>query len=221
MANRRSDARPQLQAMGTACVVSGGLGLVAGVVTLAYPAAVPEEQWSYPFTFAVGLAMGVGLAITHVLTLLGVRALQLTVADEGRRAAQAGLWVALTGFALLAGCELASGLIGRAALEDAGAQGLSSAFGVASLMTAMGSIIAGAVIRRGRAAAAAPWLLASGIAMIVLVTPANISGNPTFRMVALMLWSLCFVGLGLAVRRLPARTPSAVRATRNGGIFAE
>ena len=59
-------------------------------------------------------------------------------------------------------------------------------------------------MRGGRAAAAAPWLFTSGIAMIVVVTPANISGNQTFRMVALMLWSLCFVGLGLAVRRLAA-----------------
>jgi hypothetical protein len=200
----RSRRSPRVAtALGDVCCASGVLGLLAGVVTLAYPAAVPDDRWSHPFGFDVGLAMGIGLAVTHLMTGLGVRGLQLVRAGLGSRAEGAGLAVALTGFTLLAVCELAGGAIGKAGVDETRATVVDTAFAVASLLTAVGSVVAVPGVRRG-GSAAARWLLASALVMMLLVTPANISGNEVLRMLSLMLWSLCFVPLGAAVRRLAA-----------------
>lgn len=43
----------RLAGLGRAATVSGLLGVAVGVVTLAYPAAVPSDQWSYPFPTGV------------------------------------------------------------------------------------------------------------------------------------------------------------------------
>ncbi|MGI8653488.1 MAG: hypothetical protein ACR2I7_11910, partial [Geodermatophilaceae bacterium] len=44
------------------------------------------------------------------------------------------------------------------------------------------------------------WMvLASGVVMILLVTPAIISGDLVLRMLALTLWSLTFIPLGRAI----------------------
>ena len=70
-------------------------------------------------------------------------------------------------------------------------------------MTALGGLVAGAVIvRTHRWTGAGAWMvLASGAVMLVLVTPANVSGNLVFRTVALILWSLTFVPLGRTLTR--------------------
>jgi hypothetical protein len=44
-------------------------------------------------------------------------------------------------------------------------------------------------------------MLASGVILIGLVTPANIVDNEVFRMIALTLWSICFVPLGLVLMK--------------------
>jgi hypothetical protein len=199
---RRDQSSPEVTTvLGDVCCASGVLGVLAGVVTLTYPAVVPDDRWSYPFGFTAGLTMAIGLAVTHLMTGLGVRGLQLLREGRGSRAEVAGLAVALAGFVLLAICEIAGGVIGNAGVDDARAMVVDTAFGVASLLTAAGSGVAAAGVRRG-GSAAARWLLASAVVMVLLVTPANISGNEVLRMVALILWSLCFVPLGAAVRRL-------------------
>src|ERR1700710_487635 len=87
--------------LGAACVASGVLGVVVGVVTLAYPDAVPDDRWSYPFPYAVGLAFGVLLAVTHALTLAGFVGVRLADPHRGSRAASIGLSVAISGYTLL------------------------------------------------------------------------------------------------------------------------
>jgi hypothetical protein len=42
-------------------------------------------------------------------------------------------------------------------------------------------------------------VLASGVLMVVLVNPANVLGDVTFRTVALVLWSLTFLPLGRTI----------------------
>ena len=53
-------------------------------------------------------------------------------------------------------------------------------------------------------------VLASGAVIIVLVTPANISGDLVVRTLALILWSLTFIPLGRTIAKAVAS--SAVRA---------
>jgi hypothetical protein len=194
--------RPAVSVMGGLCRASGVLGVLAGAVTLAYPAAVTQDRWSYPFGYSAGLLMGIGLAATHVMTGLGVRGLMLIRAGVGAATERVALAASTTGFLLLAICEIAGGLIGRAATEDARAVIVDSAFGVASMLTAAGAVVAAAGLRRAPEPGAAHWLLASAVVMTLLVTPANMSGNEVARMVTLIVWSLCFVPLGSSVRRL-------------------
>jgi hypothetical protein len=109
---------------------------------------------------------------------------------------------------MLAGCEIAGGVIGDHRTDSAAAGVIGAMFGAASLLVAVGSMIAGVVLVRTaeQGTSAAGWLvLLSGVTLVVLVTPANMSGNLDFRMAALMLWSAFFIALGLTLVRLPVR----------------
>ena len=72
-------------------------------------------------------------------------------------------------------------------------------------MTAIGGLVAGTVIvRAGRWRGLGAWMvLASGVVMIVLVTPANAIGDLTFRIAALCLWSVLFLPLGRTLMTSP------------------
>jgi hypothetical protein len=168
--------------------------------------------WSYPFSFGVGLAVGFVLAAVHLMTLGGYVAVRWL---SRTRAGGAGAYVAMAGCALLAVSETAGGVIGRDQTSSSAADVVSAMFGVASLLVAVGSIVTGAAVVRRQRATATPldegnlagigWLvLASGVTLLVVVTPANFSGDLVFRMVSLMAWSAIFVGVGGLLVRLTA-----------------
>jgi hypothetical protein len=200
-ADTRSPAT--LTRLGLACVVSGVLGILLAILSVAYPPAVPEEQWSYPFPAGVLLVVSVLLAVTHALTLVGFLGVRLADPYRGRRVAIVGLWLAIVGLGVLTVCELAGGAIGSARMTSPTAVTVSAAFGVGSLLNALGCLLAGVVIvRAGVWRGVGRWMvLASGLVLVLLVTPANISGNPVFRMVALALWSATFIPLGRTISR--------------------
>lgn len=193
--------RSVLPRLGAACLASGVLGAVVAVVSLAYPPDVPDSQWSYPYPVGVFWVVGVVLALIHVLTLAGFVGVQLADPHRHARAAVLGLWVAIAGYALLVVAEMLSAGIGGQQTTSSAAATVGGVFGVASLLTAVGSLIAGVVIARaGVWTGLGRWMvLASGVIMVLLVTPANITGSEVFRMVALTLWSLSFIPLGRAI----------------------
>ncbi len=193
----------RLPAYGAACVASGVLGLVAGAVTLLYDPAVSSDQWSYPFSTSAQWVISVGLAITHVLSALGFAGVLLARPHGDSRAATITLRVAVVGFLLLAVAEVLSGAIGGEGISSSAAGWVGALFGISSLLTAVGGLVAGTVIvRAARWHGLGAWMvLASGIVMIVLVTPANVAGDLVPRTVALILWSLTFIPLGRALAR--------------------
>jgi hypothetical protein len=192
-----------LRQFGIACVASGVLGVLAGILTLAYPAAVPRDRWSYPFPTGLFLVFSIGLAITHLLTLLGFVGVRRTGAARGSRLASVALALAILGLGLLALSEVFSGFIGDRSTDSSAAGLVGGLFGIASLFAAFGPIIAGAAFLRGRTwNSLGSWsILASGVILIALVTPANIVDNELFRMISLTLWSICFVLLGLVLMK--------------------
>jgi hypothetical protein len=194
-----SDSR--LRTYGAACAASGVLGVVAGLVTVLYDPVVSSDQWSYPFSTTTQWIISVGLAITHALTTLGFVGVLRARPFGAHRVAAVTLRVAVVGFVLLSIAELLSGAIGGEDLDSASATWVGTVFGLASLMTAVGGLVAGTVIvRTGRWTGVGAWMvLASGVVMVVLVIPAIMTGDVVFRTVALMLWSVTFVPLGRTV----------------------
>ena len=203
-------------AMGTACVASGVIGVLLGAFTLAYPVAVSADVWSYPFPYGVALALGFLLAVTHLLTLAGFAGIRILANGRFGRWVPTGLWIAIAGFAVLAVSEVAGGFIGDKPVDSDAAAVVATAFGVGSLMTAVGALLSGTLLIRRRAwQRVGAWAMtASGVTMAALVTPANISGGITFRMISLILWSACFIPLGIVLTRskMTASTPSVAAA---------
>jgi hypothetical protein len=204
----------RLRRYGLACIASAVLGLAAGLVTLAYDPAVPNDQWSYPFTTTTQWMVSVVLAGTHVLTALGFTGVLLARPYGASRAAAVTLRIAVAGFWLLGLSELLSGAIGGQDLESSAAAWVGTLFGISSLMTALGGLVAGTVIVRAhRWTGLGAWMvLASGVVMIALVIPANAIGEATFRTVALCVWSLAFLPLGRTLM-----TSSVAESTTQAG----
>lgn len=191
-----------LRSFGVAFVASGLIGVAICIVSLSYPAAVPKDRWSYPFDATAQWAVSSVLSVTHLLAIAGFLGILIAAPYSRSRAARIGVWAAIIGSAGLVGCELLSGAVGTRNNSSSFAGTVGGAFGVASLLTAAGSIVAGVVIVR-RLGRRSGWstLLWSGVVLVVLVTPASISGNLVFEMVALTLWSLLYVPLGQALIR--------------------
>jgi hypothetical protein len=194
----------RLRTYGAACAASGVLGVIAGLLTpVLYDSAVPSNQWSYPLSTTTQWVLSLGLAIMHVLSAMGFLGVLRARPYGEHRAAAATLRIAVAGFAILSIAELLSGAIGAQDVDSVSATWVGTLFGVASLMTALGGLVAGTVIvRTNRWTGTGAWMvLASGVVMLVLVTPANVTGNLAFRTVALTLWSLTFVPLGRTLTR--------------------
>lgn len=189
--------------LGLACAASGVLMALLAIPIGMRIGDAPENQWSYPQSAAVFLVEAVLLAVAHLFSAAGfVGALRLK-AHGGSRAGRVGLWVAVAGLVGLATAEIASGLIAEEVSDSEIATAVSTAFGITSLVFAVGAIVGGLAIVRADVWQG-PWtwvVLATGVVIIVLVTPANISGSLPFRQAALLIWSLLFIPLGLEVAR--------------------
>ena len=184
-------------------IASGVIGALIGILTLAYPAAVSDHTWSYPFPFGVAAVVSAVLAVTHALTGAGYQGVRLADAHGGTRVADVALRVAIVGFMLLVAAELASGVIGRQSDQSSAAGVVGGLFGVGSLLVALGSIVAGVTsARSGAREPAARWsLLAVGVILLLVVTPAQIADSFQVVTIALIVWSLAFIPLGRAVIR--------------------
>jgi hypothetical protein len=196
-----SFSKSRLSTYGAACIASGVLGVIAGLVTLLYDPVVSTDQWSYPFSTTMQWIVCVGLAVTHALTAWGFVGVILARAYGESRAAAVTLRIAVAGFVVLTIAELLSGAIGGEDLDSTSAGWVGTVFGLGSLMTAIGGLVAGTVIVRTRRwTGVGAWMvLASGAVMVLLVIPAIMSGDVVLRTTALMLWSLTFVPLGRSI----------------------
>lgn len=182
---------------------SGIGGVLIGALTMAYPPAVTEDVRGYPFPSVVSVVVGVALAAVHLMTAAGFWGVARANPHRSSRLAAVGIWVAAVGFVILTAAELLSSWRADESIGSDFSAVLDNVFGFASVLTAAGSVMAGIVIVRQRVwTGVARWsTLASGTVMILVVIPALITGSLILSMSALMLWSLTFVPIGLAVSR--------------------
>jgi uncharacterized membrane protein len=156
------------RALGRAGAV-GALGaavcavVVAGVVVPS--STVPDDRWSYPWSAAALVPVSLLYAGLHALVLLGL--LGLTRGGAGR----VGAWIAVAGTAVLTLAELASIPIADQPMSATGAGLVGATFGLGTLLSAVGFLVAG--VAAVRAGSAHGWrrylLLVTGIWTAVMI----------------------------------------------------
>jgi hypothetical protein len=190
--------------------VGGALTVISGVVVqgIVQPASdVSDEMWSYPWSSDALVPVSLGYAAFHVLVFVGFLGFARSGVAGPGRSARVGTVVALTGTAVLFAAEVLSIPIAEQRMDDTGAGLVGACFGLGSLLSAIGFIVAGiATVRAGRWDGWRRFVpLATGIWLAALiglaVTPALALG--------VTLYGLFIVALGVALWTQP--TPSTPR----------
>lgn len=186
-------------------IVPGLLTIVAAAVqgdgaliTAAYRGSSPvsDERLSYPWTGATALTTSSIWGITQVLLVVGLLAFARSGAATSR-AGIAGARVAVAGAVLFVAAHGLS-LVGYdAMLDDTVAIAVISCFGVGTVLTAVGLILAGASTRRSGVWSGwrrnAPLIL--GLWMVAMIPLQFTPALP----LAVGVYALATIGLGLAM----------------------
>lgn len=194
---------------GMACITGALITAIGAVVSQVVQAstAVSDETWSYPWSSDTFVAVTTLWGVAHLLIFIGLLGLRRSGLAGATRTAATGLALALAGTGLLLVAELASIPVRDQHVEDTGPALVGSLFGLATLLSAIGLIMAGKATMQARLWG--DWRrftpLATGVWTLVLfglaftkVTAAGIA-----------VYGLCFLALGVALytRPSPARTP--------------
>lgn len=141
-------ARPPIGA-GILVVIAGTVFADGAFLTAAYRGASPvsDDRLSYPWTGATAVTTSLVWGLAQVLLTLGLVAFARSDAISGR-AGRRGAWVAVAGSALYVLAHAVSIPFHDADLSDGGAMVALTLFGVGTLLTAVGMVVAGADVRR-------------------------------------------------------------------------
>jgi hypothetical protein len=188
--------------IGAVVIAISVLAAAWAVLTAVIPPAVEPDVWSYPFATAPFIAGQVFIAVHHLVLAAGLLvAWRIGLAGSSRFAAVTGI-LATAAMVLFAAVELvgagAAGEVGSTPLVDI----VGSLYGAATIVLAVTSILFGVAIVRARA-----WsgltrftVLVTGIYLLVPLVPAQF-GPFLVRMIALLVWTLLYIGLGVGLRR--------------------
>jgi hypothetical protein len=193
-----------LGAVGGALTVISGLA-VQGVVQPATD--VSDEMWSYPWSSDALVPVSLVYAVFHVLVFIGILGFARSGVAGPGRSARVGSVIALTGTAVLFVAELLSIPIADQRIDDTSAGLVGACFGLGSLLSAIGFIVAG--VATVRAARWNGWRrfvpLATGIWLAALVVLAT---TPALA-IGVTLYGLFITALGVGLLTQP--TPSTPR----------
>lgn len=197
-AGRRS--RPTGLTPARSLVLSGVLSVPVGLLTFAYPPAIPDTLWGHPFPQGVHIGVAVVLVVAHALTAHGFVGLARL---PGSRVVTWSMGAAAVGFLIVAVCEGISATLWGTSMEAAVAINLENGYGAGSMLLAVASVVGGVVIlRRHLLPGVGRWsVLLSGLFMILVVTPALVAGRDDPAYLALTGWSLFFIWIGIVLGR--------------------
>lgn len=190
--------------------VGGALTVISGVVVqgVVQPASdVSDEMWSYPWSSGALVAVSLVYAAFHALVFIGVLGFARSGVAGPGRGARVGTVVALTGTAVLFAAELLSIPVADQRMDDTGAGLVGACFGLGSVLSAIGFIVAGiATVRDGRWDGWRRFVpLGTGIWLAALVA---LAATPALA-IGVTLYGLFLVALGVALWTQP--TPSTPR----------
>lgn len=124
---------------------AAGTALSGAVVQLAVQPTtdVSDDRWSYPWSAGTFVVVTAFYALLHLLITAGLVAFARAAATGTSRAGRTGTALAVAGTLLLTLAELASIPLRDAAMDDTGAVTVGSMFGLGTLISAIGLLLAG------------------------------------------------------------------------------
>ncbi|HXZ74739.1 MAG TPA: hypothetical protein VEH31_28260 [Streptosporangiaceae bacterium] len=184
---------------GWVCAAGGVVGAASGLITAFVTPAVSMDMYRYPFSPSGYTAAQIIHAANHLMLLAGLLGI-------GRvRAARGPSWVTGAAFGafgllLLTGCEIWALRLTNTAVDGPQSGPLNTAYGVATIVSGVGLILAGiAVVRTGRWRGWARWTpLALGVLVFVMVIP-GLFGTFLEARLAITAWMLAWTALGVAL----------------------
>ncbi len=191
---------------GAICMAAGILGAVSGIFLAVYPAQVSEDMFSYPLTADGFTIIQIWFFFQHLGLLAGTAALASPAVTAQNRSARWGTGIAFAGMALLAVTELIAITARNSTYPGDGTGLLDALYGVSSVATGVGLILAGIAVRKG-----GRWtgwrrlvVLVAGIFVFVPMMPA-LFGPFILARLSIAVWMLLFAGLGYALWKLRER----------------
>jgi hypothetical protein len=150
--------RPQARAVGqllpgAAGLVYAGIQLDGGILAAVYRgiSPVPDDRLSFPFAGGLATATSLTWGLAQALFVVTLLAFARSDAVGASRPGRAGAWVALAGGVVFVAAHAVSLIFRDARLADPGGVGAVTLFAIATMLTAVGFIVAGvAVVRAGR-----------------------------------------------------------------------
>lgn len=189
----------QIRTAGAACTL-GGLALAAGAIATQIVQAstsVSDQLWRYPWGNRTAVINWAVWGSMEALVLIGVLAWRRSGVAGSGRAARVGLPLAALGTALIIVGHFASIPVRNQSVHETGAQLVGGIFGVGTVLSALGFMLAGwATLRAG---VWRDWRrfvpLSIGVVTAALIVLQFTKALPT----AVAVYSLGFAALGAAL----------------------
>jgi hypothetical protein len=199
-----------LRRFGLVGAVGGTLTAISGLVVqgIIQPASdVSNEMWSYPWSSDALVPVSLLYAVFHALVFVGILGFARSGVAGPGRGARVGTVLALAGTAVLFAAELFSIPVADQRLDDLGPGLVGAGFGVGTLLSAVGFIVAGiATVRAERWNGWRRYVpLAAGVWFAAMVFLAATSALP----IAVAVYGVLLTALGVALWTQP--TPAAPR----------
>lgn len=190
-----------LQSASRMLILSGVISFPIGLLNLVYPPAVDSSVWGYPFNPGVHVFISVVLVFAHLLKAYGF--VGLSRLEGARKVTSWSLVIAALGFVVVAVCEAISATLFGIPMDSTEAVNLNNGYGAGSMLLAIPSMIGGiGIIRRRLLEGFGRWsVFLSGAFMVFVVTPALFMGRDWPAYLALTVWSLFYIWIGVVLQR--------------------
>lgn len=191
---------------GVLVIIGAVLPLVLGATLGSITTVDGKGTWAYPMQPTAFLLLSLGLAVSHLLVLIGYFEVARRTTGAGSKfAAVGGL-----GTAIVAACEVWSALVAKTDLDASVIGALNTSFAVSSIVILVGTLGAGIALHATKSRFALPLLVSGGFFLVAV--PVRFLASDGFGIAALTIWSLLYIWLGirLGVRRKVDRAAELV-----------
>lgn len=138
---------------GAAGLMYAGIQIAGGILAAAYrgTSPVPDDRLNFPFSGSLATVTSLTWGLSQVLFVVTLLAFARSGAVGTSRPGRIGAWLALVGGVVFVAAHAVSVIFRNARVDDPAGVGAVTLFAIATVLTAVGFIVAGvAVVRAGR-----------------------------------------------------------------------